>query len=312
MHGCICTFFMCSKSTCFCTSHIVLSAGTSFGKFAYSTSTPKKLDHRLWSYCNVWQDRYWNFICITQPFYIERVWNIWIFHKVLTSNICCGMYARSIIMLICRNSRRWGDFIYYPPGWLWKRFHLNFSAILACRSFLCPGACTKTHHSLKQHQQKAFLQHQVDLVLWVLLVLLQWMPWRQSSYLYLYYVHMCHRLLSNKIPEGQQLLMSLDEHILVSSKFFLLLSPVPISMVVWRPRTVSLWWARTITSVSWVMICTLFLALEISAVCSMIRVFASSCVLIPVDGWTSFRLLFTCRRVTVTTGTFSYKTLFAR
>ena len=106
-----------------------------------------------------------------------------IFGKVLTPNICCGMYAKSIIMLISRTSRRWRDFI-YPPGWLWKCFHLNFSAVLVCRSFLFPGACTKTSHSMK-HQQKAFLQHQVDLVLWGLLVLLQWMPWKQSSCLYL-------------------------------------------------------------------------------------------------------------------------------
>ena len=184
VHSCIGTFFICSTSTCFCTSHIVLSARTSSGAFAHSTSTPSKLDHRLWSYCNLWQDRYRNFICITQPSYLERVWNIWIFHKVLTPNICCGMYAKSIIMLISRTSRRWRDCI-YPPGWLWKCFHLNFSAVLACRSFLFPGACTKTSHSMKQHQQKAFLQHQVDLVLWVLLVLLQWMPWKQSSCLYL-------------------------------------------------------------------------------------------------------------------------------
>ena len=83
-------------------------------------------------------------------------------------------------------------------------------------------------------------------------------------------------------------------------RIFVLLSPVPISMVVWRPRTVSLWRTRTITSVSWAMICTLFPALESSAVYSMIRVSASSCVLTPVDGWTLFMLLFTCRRVTVT------------
>ena len=57
---------------------------------------------------------------------------------------------------------------------------------------------------------------------------------------------------------------------------FLPLSPVPIRMVVYsRPRTVSLRRARTITSVSWVMICTLFPALEISAACNMIRVPAS-------------------------------------
>ena len=97
VHSCIGTFFIFSTSTCFCTSHIVSYAGTSSGVFAYSTSTPNKLDHRLWSYCNVWQDRYWNFICITQPSNLERVWNNWIFHKVLTPSICCGRYARSII-----------------------------------------------------------------------------------------------------------------------------------------------------------------------------------------------------------------------
>ena len=91
-------------------------------------------------------------------------------------------------------------------------------------------------------------------------------------------------------------------------KIFLLLSPVAISMVVWRPSTVSLWRARTITSVSWVMICTLLPALGISVVCSVIRVSASSCVLTTVDGWISFMLLFTCRRVTVSTWTFSCKT----
>ena len=109
VHSCIGTFFICSTSTCFCTSHIVLSARTSSGAFAHSTSTPSKLDHsaryQLWSYCHLWQDRYRNFICITQPSYLERVWNIWIFQKVLTPNICCGMYARSIIMLIPRTSR---------------------------------------------------------------------------------------------------------------------------------------------------------------------------------------------------------------
>ena len=67
VHSCIGTFFICSTSTCFCTSHIVSSAGTSSEEFAYFTYTPNKLDHRLWNYCNVWQDRYWNFTCITQP-----------------------------------------------------------------------------------------------------------------------------------------------------------------------------------------------------------------------------------------------------
>ena len=85
---------------------------------------------------------------------------------------------------------------------------------------------------------------------------------------------------------------------------FLLLSPVPICMVAWRARTVNLRRARTITSVLWVMLCTFFFALEISAACSMIKVSASSCVLTPVDGWTSFMLLFTCKRVTASTEIF--------
>ena len=67
VYSCIGTFFICSTSTCFCTSHIVSSAGTSSEEFAYFTYTPNKLDHRLWSYCNVWQDRYWNFTSITLP-----------------------------------------------------------------------------------------------------------------------------------------------------------------------------------------------------------------------------------------------------
>ena len=219
MHSCIGTFFICSTSTCFCTSHIVSSAGTSSGAFAYSTSTPNKLGHRLWSYCNVWKDRYWNFICITQPSYLELVWNIWIFHKVLTPNICCGMYDRSIIMLISRTSRSWGNFIYLP-GWLWKHFHLNFSAVLACRSFLCQGACTKILSQPETTSSEGISTTPSWLsavssagVASVKALKAVFLPIPQ-------YVPMCHILLNSENPKVLQLLMSQDVHILVSAKFF--------------------------------------------------------------------------------------------
>ena len=301
VHSCIGTFFICYTSTCFCTSHTVLSAGTSSGAFAYSTSTPNKLDHRLWSYCNVWQVRYRNLHHTTiLPWagleYLD-------FPQGLDSKHMLGHVRPEYNYVDISHQQKMGGFY---------RFHLNFSAVLACRSFLCQRACRKTSHSLKQHQQKAFLQHQVDLVLWVLLVLLQWMP-QKSVFLPIPLI--CPQVshpVKQWNPRSSAAFDVPRRTYIGFIKSFLLLSPVPISMVVWRPRTVSLWIARTITSVSWVMICTFFPALEISAVCSMIRVSASSCVLTPVDGWTSFMLLFTCRCVTVTTGIFSCKTLFVR
>ena len=81
----------------------------------------------------------------------------------------------------------------------------------------------KTSYSLKQHQQKAFLQHSAGVASMQALKAV-FLPIPQ-------YVHMCHILLNSEIPEVLQLLMSQDGHI-GFSKFVLLLSPVPISMVV--------------------------------------------------------------------------------
>ena len=175
VHSRIGIFFICSTSTCFCTSQIVSSAGTSSGAFAYSTSTPNKLDHRLWSYCNVWQDRYWNFICITQVTILA-----WTGLEYL--DFPQGLDSKH--MLACAPGVWWyhapevGGFC-LSPGWLLlKHFHqMCWPVGLFVCVCVCEGACTKTSHSLKQHQQKAFLQFQVDLVLRVLLVLLQWRPW---------------------------------------------------------------------------------------------------------------------------------------
>ena len=174
------------------------------------------------------------------------------------------------------HQQKMGDFI-YSPGWLWKCCHHNFSAVLACRSFLCPGACRKTSHRLKQHQQKAFLQHQVSAVSSAGVASVNAL---KAVFLPIPLIcpHVSHPV--KQWNPGSSAAFDVPRRTYIGFiKIFLLLSPVPISMVVWRQRTVSLWRARTITSVSWVMICTFFPALEISAVCSMIRVSASSCVL---------------------------------
>ena len=82
------------------------------------------------------------------------------------------------------------------------------------------------------NMQKAFLQHQVDLsamssvgVASVKALKAIFLPIPQ-------YVHMCRILFNSEIPYVLQLSMSQDGHIIGFSTVFLLLSPVPISMVV--------------------------------------------------------------------------------
>ena len=109
---CIGTFFICFTSTCICTNRIVSSTGTYSGAFAYSTSTPNKLNHRLWSYCIVWQDRYWNFICITQLSSLNGSGIFGFSTRSWLQTYDC-MCARSICWYHSPGTRSWG--FYLPP-----------------------------------------------------------------------------------------------------------------------------------------------------------------------------------------------------
>ena len=92
-------------------SYCVICRTIFWSSFAYSTSASNNLDHRLWSYWNVWQDRYWIFICITHSTILDWTGLEYLdFHKVLTPNIC--LHVRPKYMLIPR-TKSWG--IYSLP-----------------------------------------------------------------------------------------------------------------------------------------------------------------------------------------------------